>query len=252
MSGVELLTAHIGQLRRQAEEKISGLEEELAHAQRDSIALRQCASAAQDEVQLCRGMIQQLRLENTQKWRIEEREDWKALVASIQSDRRQLQEENLALSKELALMREAAAAASASAAEAAAADAASSSAPGGAGQDTAETPSVPSSSKMAATGVGSSDELRRLEELQKSSETRRTAEWELLRAQLEQSRREADSLRSELAEQQQHLQRLQPSTWLRGIRGVVWWGSQHGHTASKPTARSRTAAALPDAPVLHV
>jgi len=33
------------------------------------------------------GLVEQLKIENTKKWRVEERNDWKALVDSVQKDR---------------------------------------------------------------------------------------------------------------------------------------------------------------------
>jgi chromosome segregation ATPase len=48
----------------------------------------------QAELQHCYNVIHQLRIENSQKWRVEERDDWKALVNSIQKDRRRLEEDN--------------------------------------------------------------------------------------------------------------------------------------------------------------
>ena len=45
---------------------------------------------------------EQLKLENSKKWRLQERDDWKALVDSVQRDRTRLQQENLALEAELA------------------------------------------------------------------------------------------------------------------------------------------------------
>jgi phage shock protein A len=43
--------------------------------------------------------VHQLREENTRKWRVEERNDWKSLVDSVQRDRAELQEMNEALNE---------------------------------------------------------------------------------------------------------------------------------------------------------
>ena len=43
--------------------------------------------------------MHQLREENTRKWRVEERNDWKSLVDSVQRDRAELQEMNEALNE---------------------------------------------------------------------------------------------------------------------------------------------------------
>ena len=50
--------------------------------------------ACLDELDFRNGQVQQLREENTRKWRVEERNDWKSLVDSVQRDRADLQEAN--------------------------------------------------------------------------------------------------------------------------------------------------------------
>jgi hypothetical protein len=48
-------------------------------------------AALQDERDDLINMVHQLKEENSKKWRVEERDDWRDLVASLQNDRRELQ-----------------------------------------------------------------------------------------------------------------------------------------------------------------
>lgn len=51
------------------------------------------------------GQVAQLQLETSEKWRVEERNDWRSLVDSVQSDRDELREENERLKQEIAELR---------------------------------------------------------------------------------------------------------------------------------------------------
>ncbi|CAM9326386.1 unnamed protein product [Phaeothamnion confervicola] len=57
-----------------------------------------------DELSHTKSLCHQLKLENAKKWRLEERDDWRALVTSIQADREALHEETATLRKALALL----------------------------------------------------------------------------------------------------------------------------------------------------
>ncbi len=48
-----------------------------------------------------RSLVDQLKVENSRKSRLQERDDWKALIDSIQADRVRLQEENIMLAQQL-------------------------------------------------------------------------------------------------------------------------------------------------------
>ena len=48
-----------------------------------------------------RSLVDQLKVENSRKSRLQERDDWKALIDSIQADRVRLQEENIILAQQL-------------------------------------------------------------------------------------------------------------------------------------------------------
>ncbi|CAM9136524.1 unnamed protein product [Pylaiella littoralis] len=58
--------------------------------------------ACRDELGDANNLVEQLRLENTRKWRVEERDDWRALLDSMQSDRTALQHRNDKLEVDLA------------------------------------------------------------------------------------------------------------------------------------------------------
>lgn len=58
--------------------------------------------ACLDQLDFCTGACEQLKLEASTKWRVEERNDWKALVDSVQKDRDEQREENRILSENVA------------------------------------------------------------------------------------------------------------------------------------------------------
>jgi flagellar biosynthesis chaperone FliJ len=91
--GLQKLTEYLNQTRRQAElaidtlnAKIHELENELARAA-DKLA------HSEDERSKLRSQCEQLRLEGSKKYRLQERDDWKSLVESIQKDRGRLADE---------------------------------------------------------------------------------------------------------------------------------------------------------------
>ena len=168
------------------------------------------------QLEHCRSLVDQLRLENTQKWRLEERDDWKALVASVQADRRLLQDANASLSAELAALRDASGARGESAGD------------DGAGQGTAEVPS--------AAAAASAERVRR--------GSLQAAECELLKQQLEEARTETERLRGELASARRQQQRAAHSSWLAFAQWLA-----HGKTNRGATRRAPSS---PRYPVLHV
>jgi len=58
--------------------------------------------ACLDQLDFCTGACEQLKLEASTKWRVEERNDWKALVDSVQKDRDEQREENILLGESVA------------------------------------------------------------------------------------------------------------------------------------------------------
>ena len=85
-AGVEKLATLLSTLRQSSTVKINILTKEL-HSSKLQIDL------FTDTITEKNMVIDQLQIENGKKWRIEERNDWKALVSSLQNDRRELQEE---------------------------------------------------------------------------------------------------------------------------------------------------------------
>lgn len=81
--GVRVLTEHLKRHKAEAAERISVLETEAAALNQTNEALRRQLQTCLDELDFRHGQIEQLKLENTRKWRIEERNDWKSLVDSV-------------------------------------------------------------------------------------------------------------------------------------------------------------------------
>ena len=93
-SGIQLLAKHLADIKLQATEerhqntkKIKTLEHKCATYETEVEEYKQKCAHQEN-------LIHQLRLENTKKWRISERDDWKALVDAVQTDRQRLQLEN--------------------------------------------------------------------------------------------------------------------------------------------------------------
>ncbi|KAJ1453343.1 hypothetical protein M885DRAFT_524491 [Pelagophyceae sp. CCMP2097] len=85
----------------EAAERESAMLDRIHEAEGRRAAVEAQLEATKDELSMCWTFVKQLRLENTQKWRCEERNDWKALTDSIQADRRKLQMENTRLQTQL-------------------------------------------------------------------------------------------------------------------------------------------------------
>ena len=83
--GLAKLTAYLQQTRKQAEQSIDLLNTKIASLVDENEAV----TAERDHF---RNYSQQLKLENSQKWRLQERDDWKSLVDSVQIDRGRLQD----------------------------------------------------------------------------------------------------------------------------------------------------------------
>lgn len=83
--GLAKLTAYLQQTRKQAEQSIDLLNTKIASLVDENDAV----TAERDHF---RNYSQQLKLENSQKWRLQERDDWKSLVDSVQIDRGRLQD----------------------------------------------------------------------------------------------------------------------------------------------------------------
>ena len=91
---IKKLVSMLGAVRQQSEGTILTLKKELQASVITNDGLRDIISEKNM-------VIEQMKLEMGKKWRIEERDDWKALVESLQGDRRRLEGEVAALRKTL-------------------------------------------------------------------------------------------------------------------------------------------------------
>ena len=81
-------------VKRQSKEAVDELTTRSSILAEENRGLKVKLHACLDELDFRNGQVQQLREENTRKWRVEERNDWKSLVDSVQRDRAELQEAN--------------------------------------------------------------------------------------------------------------------------------------------------------------
>ena len=91
--GLEKLSKLLQRLRQDARAEIDFLTRRVAELRAEKLQLSARCDAAEDELAFTESVVHQLRLENSKKYRVEERNDWRALVDTIQADRRELQEE---------------------------------------------------------------------------------------------------------------------------------------------------------------
>ena len=91
--GLRKLTEYLNQTRRQAETAIDALNAQVLQLSQDCDKYR-------DECVYYKRCCEQLQQENSKKWRLHERDDWKSLVESVQKDRNRLQDECLKLELE--------------------------------------------------------------------------------------------------------------------------------------------------------
>lgn len=92
--GLAKLAAYLQQTRKQAEESIDVLNTRI-------MVLESEAEAISSERDHFKNYSEQLKLENSKKWRLQERDDWKSLVESIQTDRTRLRQDCSRLESEL-------------------------------------------------------------------------------------------------------------------------------------------------------
>ena len=92
--GLAKLAAYLQQTRKQAEQSIDVLNTRIMVLESETEAM----SAERDHF---KNYSEQLKLENSKKWRLQERDDWKSLVESIQTDRTRLREDCSRLESEL-------------------------------------------------------------------------------------------------------------------------------------------------------
>lgn len=91
--GLKKLADYLAQTRRQAEASIDCLNNRIAELTQELEIAKEAAEQLQSERDYFRNYSEQLKLENSKKWRLQERDDWKSLVDSVQRDRSRLQDE---------------------------------------------------------------------------------------------------------------------------------------------------------------
>lgn len=92
--GLRLLATHLAKVKLEAAEQIYALTTQGKYLQQENEELNNQVLQLK---QLCR--------ENTLHWRLQERDDWKALVEAVQRDRTRLENENEKLMEEISILR---------------------------------------------------------------------------------------------------------------------------------------------------
>lgn len=99
--GLKKLAEYLAQTRRQASSSIDLLNARVTELSADLDIAKQTSEKLEEERDFFRNLSEQLKLENSKKWRLQERDDWKSLVDSVQRDRARLQDECHRLETEL-------------------------------------------------------------------------------------------------------------------------------------------------------
>eukprot|EP01041_Mallomonas_annulata_P002586 gene2586-5058_t len=99
--GVQKLTEYLIQTRRQAEQSIDCLTQKVIELEAVCSSYQENLTKLEEERDYFKQHVEQLKIENSKKWRLQERDDWKALVDSVQKDRDRLQDECLRLENAL-------------------------------------------------------------------------------------------------------------------------------------------------------
>jgi hypothetical protein len=102
--GIRRLTAYLNQTRRQATQSIDVLTARVNELEQNLETSTLVAERLEAERDYFKGISEQLKLENSKKWRLHERDDWKSLVESCQLDRVRLQDENAKMEEELEML----------------------------------------------------------------------------------------------------------------------------------------------------
>jgi chromosome segregation ATPase len=91
--GLQRLTEYLNQTRRQAELAIDTLNNRLKELQDELDRTSDALVNTERERDSLKLQCEQLKLESSKKYRLQERDDWKSLVESIQKDRSRLADE---------------------------------------------------------------------------------------------------------------------------------------------------------------
>ena len=91
--GLIKLTEYLNQTRRQSEMAIDSLNDKINELTTDNDKALKIIEKYQNERDYYRNYAEQLKLQNNKKWKLQERDDWKSLVESVQNDRSRLQDD---------------------------------------------------------------------------------------------------------------------------------------------------------------
>lgn len=91
--GLKKLTEYLNQTRRQAEMAIDNLTAQVNNLNKENKEALILAEKFEAERDYYRNYAEQLKLENSKKWKLQERDDWKGLLDTVTKDRNRLQGE---------------------------------------------------------------------------------------------------------------------------------------------------------------
>jgi len=91
--GLKKLTEYLNQTRRQAEMAIDNLTAQVNDLNKENKEALILAEKFEAERDYYRNYAEQLKLENSKKWKLQERDDWKGLLDTVTKDRNRLQGE---------------------------------------------------------------------------------------------------------------------------------------------------------------
>lgn len=96
-NALRMLVEHLGNVKVAAEEAEFKLKQRIKQLEATLGEYEAQAQDYEDELDLARSTIQELKTQQSKKWRLEALDDWKALVNQLQADRKRLQGELEAL-----------------------------------------------------------------------------------------------------------------------------------------------------------
>lgn len=90
--GLKKLTEYLNQTRRQATAAIDVLNEKIEEMNKENKTCMNLIEKLEKERDYYRDNYEQVKVENSTKWKLRERDEWKSLVENVQVDRNRLQE----------------------------------------------------------------------------------------------------------------------------------------------------------------
>ena len=90
--GLRMLAEHLAKVKLEATENAYVLEQRVKALEAENAQLQSRLGRARDDLRDYKDQIGQLQRENSRKWRVQERADWKQLVATLRAERKVLQQ----------------------------------------------------------------------------------------------------------------------------------------------------------------